>query len=138
MTETREQGQPTSLYEQLCDGLDGEAGISWRDGDRWTSYLREKFEALGADEKLSEEGRCETAEEYLKKTRPRIESAYEKARHHLAEEVKRKRGASVPMPDNKTLFANPVKDSTELVAIQRKLRASRPRLRTLRGGRRLV
>jgi hypothetical protein len=118
MTETREQSQPTSLYEQLCDGLDGEAGISWRDGDRWTSYLREKFEALGADEKLSEEGRCETAEEYLKKTRPRIESAYEKARHHLAEEVKRKRGVSVPMPDNKTLFANPVKDSTELAATQ--------------------
>jgi hypothetical protein len=119
MTETREQSQPSaSPYEQLRDGLEGEAGIAWRDADRWTSYLTEKFETLEADEKLSQEGKYGAAEEYLNKTRPRIESAYEKARKHLAEEAKRKKGASVPMPDKKTLFANPVKDSTELVAIQ--------------------
>jgi hypothetical protein len=119
MTETTEQSQPSaSLYEQLRDGLDGEAGISWRDGDRWTSYLKEKFEGLRADESLSEQGKSEKAQDYLDRIAPRIQKAYEEARKHLDEEVKRKRGASVPMPDNKTLFANPVKESTELVAIQ--------------------
>ena len=119
MTETREQSQPSaSLYEQLRDGLEGEAGISWRDGDRWNSYLHEKYAALKADESLSEQGKFERAQDYLDRTAPRIQKAYEEARKQLDEEVKRKRGASVPMPDNKTLFANSVKDSTELVAIQ--------------------
>jgi hypothetical protein len=88
-------------YEQLRDTTDGKAGISWRDGDRWSSYLREKFEMIRADEKLSEAGKYEAAEEYLAKTRPRIEQAYEAARSHLEAEAKRKRGASIPLPDGR-------------------------------------
>jgi hypothetical protein len=113
----REENSMTD-YEQLRDSAPSESRIEWRDGDRWSSYLREKDEELKADESLSEQGKYEKAEEYRAKTEPRIQRAYEKARDHLAEEVKRQRGASVPMPGNKTLFANPVKDSTELVAIQ--------------------
>src|SRR5215210_9374066 len=110
MTEIREQSQSSaSLYEQLRDGLDGEAGIAWRDGDRWTSYLREKFETLKADEKLSEEGKYEAAEEHLNRTAPRIQKAYEEARKHLAEEAKRKRGASIPLPDGRDLSTIRVK-----------------------------
>jgi hypothetical protein len=87
-------------------------------GDRWSSYLRETFEALKADEKLSEEGRYEAAEEYLQKTRPRIEQAYEAARSHLEAEAKRKRGASIPLPDGQDLSTHKVKDSNEMLAIQ--------------------
>ena len=132
MTETREQSQPSaSLYEQLRDGLEGEAGISWRDGDRWNSYLHEKYAALNADESLSEQGKFGKAQDYLDRTAPRIQKAYEAARKHLVEEAKRKRGASVPMPDKKTLSASPVKDSTELVAIQTEAASIQAKVETL-------
>jgi hypothetical protein len=133
MTETTEQNQPSaSLYKQLRDGTGGEAGISWRDGDRWTSYLREKFETIRADEKLSEEGKYEAAEEYLAKTRPRIEQAYEAARSHLEAEAKRKRGASIPLPGGGDLSTTKVKDSSEVLAIQGEAQAIISRIERVR------
>jgi hypothetical protein len=133
MTETREQSQSSaSLYERLRDGLEGEGGISWRDGDRWTSYLREKFETLRADEKLSEEGKYEAAEKYLAKTRPRIEQAYEAARSHLEAEAKRKRGASIPLPGGGNLSTIKVKDSSEVLAIQGEAQAVISRIERVR------
>ena len=117
MTETREQGQSASLYEQLRDGLEGEAGINWRDGDRWSSYLQEKYAALKADESLSEQGKFEKAQDYLDRTAPRMQKAYEEARKHLDEEIKRKRAASVPLPDGWDLSTAKVKDSSAVLAI---------------------
>ncbi len=122
-------------YEQLRDTTDGEAGIAWRDADRWSSYLREKFEALEADEKLSGEGKYEAAEEYLKKTRPRIESAYEAARKHLEAEAKRARDAAVPLPDGRDLSTTKIKDSNEMLAVQGEAQAIVARVERLKASR---
>jgi hypothetical protein len=119
-------------YEQLRDTTEGDAGIAWRDADRWSSYLREKFEVLKADEKLSEEGKYKAAEEYLEKTRPRIEQAYEAARKHLEAEAKRQWDAAVPLPDDQDLSTTKVKDSSEMLAIQGEARAIVARVERMR------
>ena len=117
MTETREQGQSTSLYERVRDSAPKEVAVEWRDGDRWVSYLRERYQELAADESLSDQGKFDKAQRYLETATPRIERGYEKAAKTLEREAQRKALASVPLPDDHDLNSK-VKDSTGLLAIQ--------------------
>jgi hypothetical protein len=117
MTETREQGQTASLYEQLRDSAPKEAAIEWRDGDRWVSYLRERNQELAADESLSDQGKFDKAQRYLEAAVPKIQRGYEKAAKLLRDEAQRKALASLPLPDGRDLNTK-AKDSAGLLAIQ--------------------
>ena len=78
-TETTRQESTTradsaaDLYERLRDSAPKEARVEWRDGDRWASSLREKFQELAADEDLSEQGKCERAQRNRETATPKIE-----------------------------------------------------------------
>ena len=117
MTETREQGQTASLYEQLRDSAPKEVAVEWRDGDRWVSYLRERYQELATDESLSDQGKFDKAQHYLEGAASKIQRGYERAASILQKEAQRKELASVPLPDNHDLSAK-VKDSAGLLAIQ--------------------
>ena len=124
-TETTQQESTTrtssasaaDLYERLRDSAPKEARVEWRDGDRWASSLREKFQELAADEDLSEQGKFERAQRHLETATPKIERGYERAVKFLEREAQRKALASVPLPDGHDLNTK-VKDNAGLLAIQ--------------------
>lgn len=123
MTETTQQesttptGGAADLYERLRDSAPKEAKVEWRDGDRWVSHLREKYQELAADESLSDQGRSDKAEYQLQLAAPKIRRGYEKATAWLEKEAKRQELASVPLPDGHDLNTK-VKDNAGLLAVQ--------------------
>ena len=105
------------LYERLRDSAPKEAAVEWRDGDRWASYVRGKFQELAADESLSDQGRFDKAQVHLENATRKIERGYEKAAKLLQKEAQRKALASVPLPDGHDLNTK-VKDNAGLLAVQ--------------------
>ena len=125
MTETEATPQELALgssgsadiYERVRDSAPKEVVVEWRDGDRWVSYLRGRYQELAADESLRNQGKFDKAQRYIEGAASKIQRGYERAASILEKEAQRKELASVPLPDNHDLSAK-VKDSAGLLAIQ--------------------
>lgn len=111
-----EQEAPSS-YEHLRDSAPQDAGVEWRDGDRWAAHVREQLSKLANDEELSDKGRHERAQYHIEAATKKIAAGYEKAATWLEKEAKRQELASIPLPDGHTLNSK-VKDNAGLLAVQ--------------------
>lgn len=108
----------TNSYEQMRENAEGEVGTIWRDADRWSAYLAEKYRDLDADKSLSAEGKHEKATELYKRTAPRVTEGHSKARSLAREEAKKAELSSIPMPEHQTLGSTKIPDATALLAVQ--------------------
>jgi hypothetical protein len=106
-------------YESLRDGVENsDVRAAWRSADRHVDYVREQYQAIAADESLSEEGRRLKEERVYERHLPKIAQAYTEAREKALQEAKSAEALSIPLPDGKTLGTGVVKDATTMVAIQ--------------------
>lgn len=105
-------------YEDLRDSAEGEAGISWREADRYSEYLTSTYRSLAADDTLSEHGRFEKAQGLYETYAPKVERGRARARQLAIEGAGKAQRSSIPMPEGQTLGSTKIADSTALVAIQ--------------------
>jgi hypothetical protein len=80
--------------------------------------LRTPPQSIAADETLNEEGRRLREEQVYERYLPKIAQAYAQAREKALAEAKSAEAMSIPLPDEKTLGTDAVKDATTMVAIQ--------------------
>jgi hypothetical protein len=106
-------------YTALRDGVeDKTVRVEWRDGDRWARGARETYDKLQGDPDLSEEGKRARAQAAYDTAVTKAGKGYEAARKRAQELAKEHELRSIPMPDNRSLFRNQIRDSGELVATQ--------------------
>jgi len=108
----------SNRYEDLRDTAEGEAGITWREADRYHEYLSSTYRDLKADDTLSEQGRYEKAQGLYETYAPKVERGRARARQLAIEGAGKAQRSSIPMPEGQTLGSTKIPDSTALVAIQ--------------------
>jgi hypothetical protein len=119
MSETVEAPSSASnLYERLKAGLEGEAGQSWREADRYAHSLQQTYSKLADDAELSDEGKTAKAQAAYERLAPQVVAKRKRARETAQKEAQRLERSSVPMPEGFSLGALKIANASELGAIQ--------------------
>jgi hypothetical protein len=105
----------TETYEQLRDGLSGEAGQAWRQADMEESNLRALYRSLEEDPRYTTEHKAEKAWESYEAAREKIVAGREKARESLRKQAQTGERLSIPLPDGEALITT---DTAKLLASQ--------------------
>jgi hypothetical protein len=105
----------TETYEQLRDGLSGEAGQAWRQADIEESNLRALYRSLEEDPRYTTEHKAEKAWESYEAAREKIVAGREKARESLRKQAQTGERLSIPLPDGEALITT---DTSKLLASQ--------------------
>jgi hypothetical protein len=105
----------TETYEQLRDGLSGEAGQAWRQADMEESNLRALYRSLEEDPRYTTEHKAEKAWESYEAAREKIVAGREKARESLRKQAQTGERLSIPLPDGEHLITT---DTAKLLASQ--------------------
>ena len=106
--------EPTT-YEQLRDGISGEAGQAWRQADREESNLRALYRSLKADPRYTLEHKAQKAWESYETAKEKIAAGREKARQSLRKQAQTGERLSIPLPDGEGLITA---DTSKLLASQ--------------------
>lgn len=102
-------------YEQLRDGVSGEAGDVWRAADTAESNLRNLYRSLKEDTRYTEEHKAAKAWEGYEANREKIEAGKAKARELLGKWAQTAERLAVPLPAGESLITS---DASKLVASQ--------------------
>jgi hypothetical protein len=113
----------SETYESLRDGAPGKAGELWRQADNLQQQLRNRYEALEADERYTDEYKSSEAWTAYGKARREIARLRSEARRELLDGAAARERGSIPFPKpnsstpqgSQGLYTN---DVTELVATQ--------------------
>lgn len=113
----QEGGQDS--YARMRDSVkDTDVRASWRDGDRWSDYVTERYQEIRDDVTLSEAGRAQKEQEAYDRGVARASKGWEAARQRSFQLAKQYEQQSVPMPDGTTLYGSAITNAPELSAIQ--------------------